>query len=353
MRYESLGVLKIVPEKVSPGYTLVPTFRGRVVHLIDIDGTEVHKWDLPGRLGSLAYLLPNGNLLCSTVTDDGPPVRQAKGGHLYELDWSGGVVWDYVDHSQHHDLRRLPNGNTIYLGWRAMSDTAAARVRGGIAGMEKEGKIYEDYVREVSPKGETVWEWAVSELEIERYPLSDGVTRFEFAHANTCLPLPNGQILLNFRNLDLMAILNKETREFIWEKRNIMWGRPHDPHLLENGDILFFANGSQDIIAPARSNIIQFNKETGEETWRYEAPMAWTFYSHVMGGVERLSNGNTLIVESVSGRIFEVTPDCELVWDYINPDFDAIFPSSKEPGNAVFRAFRYAPDSPELAGRLE
>ena len=132
-----------------------------------------------------------------------------------------------------------------------------------------------------------------------------------------------------------------------------MWGRPHDPHLLENGDILFFANGSQDIIAPARSNIIQFNKETGEETWRYEAPIAWTFYTHVMGGVERLSNGNTLIVESVNGRIFEVTPDCELVWDYINPDFDAIFPSSKEPGNAVFRAFRYALDSPELAGRLE
>ena len=50
--------------------------------------------------------------------------------------------------------------------------------------------------------------------------------------------------------------------------------------------------------------------------------MAWTFYTHVMGGVERLSNGNTLIVESVNGRIFEVTPDCELVWDYINPDFE-------------------------------
>ena len=97
---------------------------------------------------------------------------------------------------------------------------------------------------------------------------------------------------------------------------------------------------------------MQFNKETGEETWRYEAPIAWTFYSHVMGGVERLSNGNTLIVESVNGRIFEVTADGELVWDYINPDFDAPFPSSKEPGNAVFRAFRYAADSPELADRI-
>ena len=349
MLYSKLGLLSCEHEKVSPGLTLVPTFRGSTVKLIDIDGQKIHQWDLPGLLGSLAYLLPNGNLLCSTVTDEGPPVRQAKGGRLCELNWNSKVVWEYTDHSQHHDLRRLSNGNTMYLGWRAMTDTNAARVRGGIAGMEKDGKIYEDYVREISPNGETVWEWATSELDIERYPLTDGVTRFEFAHANTCVPLPNEEILLNFRNLDLMAILDKVKRKFIWEKRDIMWGRPHDPHLLENGDILFFANGTQDIIAPARSNIIQFNKGTGEETWRYEAPMAWTFYTHVMGGVERLPNGNTLIVESVNGRIFEVTPDCELVWDYINPDFDTPFPTSKEPGNAVFRSFRYAVDSPELS----
>ena len=185
MLFGKVGILHCVRDKVCPGFTLVPTFRGRNVHLIDIDGNEVHRWNLPGRLGSLAYLLPNGNLLCSTVTDDGPPVRQAKGGHLYELDWDGDVIWEYVDHSQHHDLRRLPNGNTMYLGWRKMTETDAARVRGGIAGMEKDGRIYEDYVREITPNGDTVWEWTASELEIERYPLSDGVTRFEFAHSNT------------------------------------------------------------------------------------------------------------------------------------------------------------------------
>ena len=131
-----------------------------------------------------------------------------------------------------------------------------------------------------------------------------------------------------------------------------MWGRPHDPHLLENGDILFFANGTQDIIAPLRSNIIQFNKNTGAETWRYQAPIAWTFYTSHMGGVERLPNGNTLITESVNGRVFEVTREEELVWDYINPDFDSPFPSTKELGNAIFRAFRYSADDPELAGNL-
>ena len=352
MLFSKLGLLHLDKDKVFNGFTLIPVFRGRTVNLIDVEANIVHQWNLPGRLGSLAYLLPGGNLLCSLVTEDGPPVRQAKGGHILELDWNGNIVWEYIDHSQHHDFRRLSNGNTMYLGWKEMTSRDAARVQGGIAGMEKDGKIYQDYIREISPAGETIWEWNTSELKIENYPLSDGVTRHEFAHANTCVELPNNQILLNFRNLDLMAILDKEKRHFIWEKRDMMWGRPHDPHLLENGDILFFANGTQDIIAPLRSNIIQFNKKTGSETWRYQAPIAWTFYTSHMGGVERLPNGNTLITESVNGRVFEVTHEAELAWDYINPDFDSPFPSTKALGNAIFRAFRYSADDPELAGNL-
>ena len=37
------------------------------------------------------------------------------------------------------------------------------------------------------------------------------------------------------------------------------------------------------------------------------------------GSAERLPNGNTFICESSSGRVFEVTSDCEVVWEYINP----------------------------------
>lgn len=40
-----------------------------------------------------------------------------------------------------------------------------------------------------------------------------------------------------------------------------------------------------------------------------------------MGGVRRLPNGNTLICETIHGRIFQVTPDGEIVWEYINPNF--------------------------------
>jgi len=35
--------------------------------------------------------------------------------------------------------------------------------------------------------------------------------------------------------------------------------------------------------------------------------------------VQRLGNGNTLITEAWHGRIFEVTPDKETVWEYVVP----------------------------------
>ena len=40
------------------------------------------------------------------------------------------------------------------------------------------------------------------------------------------------------------------------------------------------------------------------------------FYSAVISSVQRLPNGNTLINEGTSGRIFEVTSEKEIVWQY-------------------------------------
>jgi hypothetical protein len=64
-------------------------------------------------------------------------------------------------------------------------------------------------------------------------------------------------------------------------------------------------------------------------TWTYTAS---GFYSNHLGGCQRLPNGNTLIVESTSGRIFEVNSSGAIQWDYTN--------SSVE----IARALRYGPN---------
>jgi hypothetical protein len=82
----------------------------------------------------------------------------------------------------------------------------------------------------------------------------------------------------------------------------------------------------------------------------------WTFYSPHISGAQRLWSGNTLVCEGLWGRIFEVTPEGEVVWEYISSHFAPVGPAEKEgpvpDGNWIFRAYRYAADSPEINGRL-
>lgn len=43
------------------------------------------------------------------------------------------------------------------------------------------------------------------------------------------------------------------------------------------------------------------------------------FFSEACGSVARMPNRNTLITESNGGRAFEVTPDKQIVWEFLNP----------------------------------
>ncbi len=69
--------------------------------------------------------------------------------------------------------------------------------------------------------------------------------------------------------------------------------------------------------------------------WEYRGAPPIYFYSYNISSAERLPNGNTLICEGAPGRIFEVTPDAHIVWEYINP-YAVLRPSSSTvfPGNS-------------------
>ena len=95
-----------------------------------------------------------------------------------------------------------------------------------------------------------------------------------------------------------------------------------------------------------------------EPVWSYSNGRE--FYSSIISGVGRLPNGNTLITSGVPGTIFEVTPEGETVWKYVNPIEGAGPLTQGDPiptlttefnGKQVLRAYRYAPDNPCLAGR--
>jgi hypothetical protein len=49
--------------------------------------------------------------------------------------------------------------------------------------------------------------------------------------------------------------------------------------------------------------------------------------------------------------LFEVTPDGEIVWEYVSPFMGP--DRAGDPSNEVFRAYRYAADSPQITNRLK
>ncbi|HQU45387.1 MAG TPA: aryl-sulfate sulfotransferase, partial [Pirellulales bacterium] len=53
--------------------------------------------------------------------------------------------------------------------------------------------------------------------------------------------------------------------------------------------------------------------------WSYTAPKKTDFYSFFISGAQRLASGNTLICSGANGTLFEVTPEKEVVWKYVNP----------------------------------
>ena len=56
-----------------------------------------------------------------------------------------------------------------------------------------------------------------------------------------------------------------------------------------------------------------------EATWIYEAEERESFNAPFISGAVRLENGNTLTCSGPQGRFFEVTPDGEIVWEYLSP----------------------------------
>lgn len=272
-----------------------------------------------------------------------------KGGAALEMDWAGHVLWEVREENHHHDGSRLRNGNVILLCAAVLPDGIAAQVRGGRPGTEHQGQIWADYLVEMTTDGRVVWAWRSWEHLDPQEDVITAVqdTRSEWTHGNAVIELPDGNLMVSFRNISTIVTIERRSGEIIWKLGAPPLSGQHAPTPLPNGNVLTFDNGPHrlDDTWPY-SRVIEVEPSTKEIVWTYQEKPVFYFYSPRISNAQRLPNGNTLICEGSFGRLFEVTAAGELVWEYVNPYFG---PMAGAQVNTVFRAYRYSAEEIERA----
>ena len=353
LRRFGTGVTAWDPNKTFDGLTVFSPNLGTSAYAIDMEGKVVNQWDIAGPDSSsrvwMVRALENGNLFAFVYepAGDAPPFV-FKGARLQELDWQGKVVWEFADPHAHHDATVLPNGNLLILRAEPVPHDMAARLRGGAPGTEQD-TVWTDWVVEATRDGEVVWEWhAWQHLDPSIEVINPPDTRAEWTHANSVFQIPNGDLLISFRNINLVAIVSRTTGDVTWDLRPPTVAQQHHATMLENGHVMIFDNGAHRLdSAVPYSRVIQVEVESKEIVWQHADPTLLNFFSPFISSAQRLANGNTLITEGNFGRIFEVTADHELVWEYVSPYFNVNAVLGEN--NGIFRAFRYPESALNLA----
>jgi len=349
------GLTALDLDLACPGYVLFNTeAAGDAIKLMNLNGKIVHRWHVPYP-PHYGYLLPNGNLFAmvkarGTTEPIFPRWSVFQDGMMLELDWQGSIVWEHRDPFQHHDARRTEGGGAIYLTVERIPDELAARVQGG-APNRQAGPMWADVIVEVDAQGRRIWEWHAAEhLDPERDIIHVGSAGHEWSHGNTVVPLSNERVLASFRNISVVTIIDKRTGDMVWRLGDEVLAQQHDANLLPNGNILIFDNGPiRRYLGSSFSRVIEVDPTSNSIVWEYQDANPLNFFSPNISGARRLPNGNTLITEGRFGRMFQVTPDKQVVWEYVNPEFVADGLGGES--NAIFRATHYtAGEIPALAG---
>jgi hypothetical protein len=320
----------------------------------------------------------------------------------------GDLVWAS---RQHHDWQRegspagyyapgsepqVLSGRTLILAHKNVTVPAISDKR-----------LEDDYILEVSWEGEVLWDWLASD-HVNEFGFSEEARNAihrsvawnearqsaDWLHINSMSYVGPNQwydngderfhpenIIFSARNANIIAIIDR-TGAIVWRmgpdyrdsKALTELGQisaQHHPHIIPKGlpgegNMMVFDNGGTsgygatspgaidgtNIVTRYYSRVVEVNPVTFEKVWEYSIPgnASFLFFSRNVSSAQRLPNGNTLITEGADGRLFEVTAENEIVWEYVLPYFN----NSANPVPATYRAYRVPYEwIPQLARPVE
>ncbi|MEM7254876.1 MAG: aryl-sulfate sulfotransferase [Pseudomonadota bacterium] len=363
------GVTILDPAQVDWGLVFFTPPDG-IPKLIGLDGTLVREWGQPS--DQIQWARPNfdlsGDILALTgavpVLDYPFPLPDK----MAQFDADGNLFFEWNDFplskgtfaAVHHDMIRLPNGNTMVLCATVITVPTISP-----------NPLLDECILEMDWNGDIVWEWYAHE-HFDQFGFTDEAKQLisdaagDWAHSNSLSIIPDnnhtdpaftpGNVMVSFRELNTIVIIDRASEDIVWKvgphADRLTIGQ-HDAQMIPlgrpgAGNIIAFDNGLRAGYPPISrpfSQVIEIDPTTKQVVWRYNATFSgfpqWDFFSAIISGATRLENGNTMITEGTKGRLIQVTQTGEIVWEFMSPYFEA----NPGPGGvdvknyAIFRGF--------------
>jgi outer membrane protein assembly factor BamB len=331
------GVTVYDEARAQKGYNFVVSGHAPVAFLMDMEGNILHEWraefnelwpnhpDAPGGIPSKrnfwrhAELLPNGDVIGIWNTFG-----------IFKLDKDSTVLWAKANRA-HHDLDIAEDGTIYHLtfdrkllpeieGQPSAVDFIVALDQNGVE--QQRVSIAKSLQRANWPKLRRDF-WARE--DVRKHGMSPAA-KYDPFHTNALWiiskeeakrlgePLRAGNLLVSMCLLDTIAAIDFASAETTWWQTG-PFALQHQPRVTHEGNIIVFNNH----LTAHTSSVQVIDPRTGKLIWEYTGPEAAPLASRTSSGVKVLENGNILIIETNKGRVLEITPKEEIVWEYHNP----------------------------------
>ena len=330
------GVVVYNKKAAAPGLNLYNSYYRAGAYLLDMEGRTIHAWRPTG-------LNPRWHFVA--LCGDGDLLVCIEDRALVKLDWNSAVVWERPMRA-HHEIAVAGSGDIYTLTSEEevvfvdlvplpiINDYIVLLDGGGT--VKKKISVFDLLRREIAPidilriyarildPRDLVWK-ALRLKKDRRYQMDRG-SPFDPFHDNTITPAERdiagvcrrGDILISASARDLIGVVDAAAGRMRWtwgSGKNGLEGQ-HNPTFLANGNVLIFDNG----LKREFSRLIELDPLKKDVVWDYHSLHPTPFFTSWGGAAERLPNGNTLVTESGDGRVFEITRDEQIVWEFYNPD---------------------------------
>ena len=348
-RNNDSGVTVYRPDEVQPGVTLVTGYWRDAsgwqpaIRLLDFFGKVLHEWQIHpeviwsesphhDRVAGL-YNKPTSYVHGSMLLPGGDIVFNIEYLGMVRMNACGEVKWK-VPHRLHHSIFQDDEGNFWAAGLYWREDVVERYVH-------LKPPFVEETVVQVSPEGEILREISVLDaLYSSGYEgtFATHKKNYDLTHMNDVevlsaelaikFPMFNpGDILVSLRNYSMVIVIDGKTEKVKWDFQHPLIHQ-HDADFELDGHIVIFDNNddtTRDGSLWGRTQLLRVDPATKAYERIYPTDDSQLLYTQEGGKHQLLANGNRLITEANAGRVIEVSPAGETVWNWVIESRDGEF----------------------------